>query len=394
MAPSSPPPDWADLPEDALMTVFERLGTAELLLGASVVCRSWFRLATGEPQLWRRVDLTGCFDPTIDMEAMARAAVDRAAGRLEHFAADRFATDALLEYIAERLRVLLFSPFPIPRLGFQDSLVDVPLFWILYGLDPQDSIGAYVILGYAGKIRTDCLKSLRLLNCMDFSYKGLVVVGLRNPHIEELELTGCLPLHKILKIPTGAVGCIFAHLKCLRLNDRWFDIELDDVLDNYLARGIADSMPELRDLQLFANRLHNNALYDILDKCPHLESLDLRHCFNIVVDAELEARCSKLTVVRFPKDSTKDYEYETLIEKFSLRSLAIQIEPPPEWLFPGSDDDSEDDGDSGNDNEDDGDSGDDNEDDGDSNEDDGDSGDGSEDDEDGDVCYFGHVLVL
>ncbi|GJM91023.1 hypothetical protein PR202_ga07358 [Eleusine coracana subsp. coracana] len=142
------------------------------------------------------------------------------------------------------------------------------------------------------------------------------------------------------------VGRDFPHLKRLRLNSRWFDIELEEFRDNYLVHGIAKSMLELRDLQLFANRLHNNALYDILDKCPHLESLDLRHCFNIEVNAELKAKCSKLKDVRLPKDSTKDYECETLIKTLQLGSLLFEARQFPYHGFPDSDNDDDDDGDS------------------------------------------------
>nr|TKW38838.1 hypothetical protein SEVIR_1G141200v2 [Setaria viridis] len=292
MAASTPvTPNWADLPDDALLTVFERLGSADVLLG---VCRSWLRVATGEPRLWRRVDLADCcFDPTTNMEAMARAAVDRAAGCLEHFAADRFATSKLLRYIAKR---------------------------------------------------TNCLKSLHLLTCMDFWYNDLVILGKRNPNLEELELTGCLPVRSILKIPMEAIGRAFPHLKRLRLNNRWLNIELDEFLDNYQALGISNSMPELRSLQLFANRLHNNVLYDILDKCPHLESLDIHQCFNIEVDAALKAKCSRLKGVKFPKDSTKDYEYETFVESTMPGSLTFQIDPPPplpNYEYPSSDEDGE-----------------------------------------------------
>ncbi|CAO2038539.1 unnamed protein product [Urochloa humidicola] len=335
-APAPPVPNWAELPDDALLTVFERLGSADVLLGASVVCRSWFRIATREPRLWRRVDLADCcFDPTTDMEAMARAAVDRAAGRLEHFAADRFATGKLLRYIATR---------------------------------------------------TNCLKSLRLLTCVDFWYKDLVAVGKRNPNLEELELTGCLPVRSILKIPMEVIGHAFPHLKRLLLNNRWANIELDDFLDNYQALGISNSMPELRSLQLFANRLHNNALHDILDKCPHLESLDIRQCFNIDVDAALEAKCSRLKDVRFPKDSTKDYHYETFTESPMPGSLTFVIDPPPpppNYEYPNIDGDGEcDDEDCEND-------GKDNDDDG------GDIGNHDEDSEDDDDLEYalGHIMT-
>ncbi|RCV06180.1 hypothetical protein SETIT_1G142700v2 [Setaria italica] len=243
MAASTPvTPNWANLPDDTLLTVFERLGSVDVLLG---VCRSWLRVATGEPRLWRCVDLADCcFDPTTDMEAMARAAVDRAAGCLEHFAADRFATSKLLRYIAKR---------------------------------------------------TNCLKSLHLLTCMDFWYNDLVILGKRNPNLEELELTGCLPVRSILKIPMEAIGRAFPHLKRLRLNNRWLNIELDEFLDNYQALA-------------------------------------------------LKAKCSRLKGVKFPKDSTKDYEYETFVESTMPGSLTFQIDPPPplpNYEYPSSDEDGE-----------------------------------------------------
>jgi hypothetical protein len=167
------------------------------------------------------------------------------------------------------------------------------------------------------------LKSLRLLNCTNFSYIGLFVLGMkRNTGLQELELTDCLPVQLIFKIPIEVIGSVFPHLKCFRLNSQWFDIVLDELPDNYRADGIAESMSELRDLQLFANRLDNNALYDILDKCTHLESLDLRYCFNIKVSAELKAKCSKLKDVKSPNDSIKDYEYETFIDS-PIRLLRV-----------------------------------------------------------------------
>uniref|UniRef100_J3LC89 FBD domain-containing protein n=1 Tax=Oryza brachyantha TaxID=4533 RepID=J3LC89_ORYBR len=154
--------------------------------------------------------------------------------------------------------------------------------------------------------RTTCMKSLRLLDCMEIADKGLVAVGKTSPCLEELELTTC-SIDILLKV----VGQAFPNLKCLWLNNRWFDIQLDEFRDNFHALGIACSMPKLRHLQLFANRLRNNALAAILDNCLHLESLDLRQCFNVYVDAELQAKCVRLKDVRFPNDSTKDYEYET-----------------------------------------------------------------------------------
>lgn len=287
MATPPPSPDWAGLPDDALLTVFQRLGASEVLLGTAVVCRNWLRVATGEPDLWRRVDLSDCFDPTIDMVAMACAAVDRAGGRLEHFSADCFVNDRLLFYIAKR---------------------------------------------------TEGLKSLRLVNCMKVSDKGLVAVGKRSPHLEELELTTCS-----IYVSMKAVGQAFPQLKRLRLNNRWVDIQCEESFDNRRALDIASSMPELRHLQLFANRLRSNALVAILDNCHHLESLDLRQCFNIHIDAELRAKCARLKDVKLPKDSTSDYEHESYIETLSLNTVPLLFPNHGTGTVHGSGDGDEDD---------------------------------------------------
>ncbi|VVB07874.1 unnamed protein product [Arabis nemorensis] len=71
------------------------------------------------------------------------------------------------------------------------------------------------------------------------------------------------------------------------------------------ALAIAESMPQLRHLQLIWNKLTDTGLKAILDKCPHLEHLDLRKCSKIKLSGDLEVRCLKmLKVFRRPEDST------------------------------------------------------------------------------------------
>jgi len=120
-----------------------------------------------------------------------------------------------------------------------------------------------------------------------------------------------------------AVGRCCPHLKSLKFNNRGRYYECDEVrghVENMSYQGyhlgpdeealaIAENMSELRHLQLFGNRLTNNGLQAILDGCPHLESLDLRQCFNVMPAENLRRRCvEQIKDLRFP--STYDYEFD------------------------------------------------------------------------------------
>jgi hypothetical protein len=123
-----PARDWSELPLDALVSVFVKLGAIEILMGAGLVCRSWLQAAE-LPELWRSV-VMACHkvvDNIVDVDddtvraspvepkinrdvlcAMARVAVDRSRGQLEVFVAMRFVTDQLLEYIGNRYQLIVF----------------------------------------------------------------------------------------------------------------------------------------------------------------------------------------------------------------------------------------------------------------------------------------------
>ncbi|RLM60785.1 putative F-box/LRR-repeat protein 23 [Panicum miliaceum] len=69
-------------------------------------------------------------------------------------------------------------------------------------------------------------------------------------------------------------------------------------------------MHGLRTLQLFSNILTNMGLETILDNCSHLESLDIRHCFNVDMDETLLLKCARIKTLRLPDDPTDDYDLE------------------------------------------------------------------------------------
>uniref|UniRef100_J3MR34 F-box domain-containing protein n=1 Tax=Oryza brachyantha TaxID=4533 RepID=J3MR34_ORYBR len=152
------------------------------------------------------------------------------------------------------------------------------------------------------------LKSLRLISCNDVSNEGFGEAIKRFPLLEELELSLCENVfgHDVFE----TVGRACPQLKRFRLSECGFYSmeEYEDINDDE-AMGIA-SMTQLRSLQIFGNSLTNAGLEDILDNCPHLESLDIRHCFNVFMDDTLQAKCARIKALRLPDDSTDDYEFQ------------------------------------------------------------------------------------
>jgi hypothetical protein len=124
--------------------------------------------------------------------------------------------------------------------------------------------------------------------------------------LEELDLSNC---RGDFQKTCAAAGKACPLLKSLRLSSKRFVKHSQDPADGE-ATAIASTMPGLRSLQLFAKRLSNGGLVAILDGCPLLESLDIRHCFNISMNYEMRARCSRIETFRRPHDPTDDYDLE------------------------------------------------------------------------------------
>ncbi|CAO2142158.1 unnamed protein product [Urochloa humidicola] len=153
--------DWSELPQDALFSVFVKLGAIEILMGAGLVCRSWLQAAK-LPDLWRSVGMAHhkllndidmevldevggvgfspvregykYVEPKISRDvlcAMARVAVDRSCGQLEVFVGKLLVTDELLEYIADRspsLKALgLISCGRVFNKGYTELISKCPL---------------------------------------------------------------------------------------------------------------------------------------------------------------------------------------------------------------------------------------------------------------------------
>ncbi|TVU43211.1 hypothetical protein EJB05_09658, partial [Eragrostis curvula] len=157
-------------------------------------------------------------------------------------------------------------------------------------------------------IKAPALKSLRLIYCYDVCQEAFMEAIRKFPMLEELELSLS---SNVNGAAFGVVGESCPHLKRFRLNKKIFigleggGFDRDDE-----ARGIA-KMHELRSLQLFNCEFTDTGLTAILDGCPHLESLDIRRCFNVTMDATaIRAKCAMMKTLKLPHDSTASYEFQ------------------------------------------------------------------------------------
>ncbi|KAF6983081.1 hypothetical protein CFC21_001368 [Triticum aestivum] len=155
--------------------------------------------------------------------------------------------------------------------------------------------------------RAPSLKSLRFISSKYITNEGLLEALNKFPVLEELELSLCK--HVFGKVYEGiSIAC--PRLKCLKVNyPCFYNIEDIEYNKDEEALGIA-TMFVLPSLQLFGSELTNVGLATILDNCPHLEYLDIRHCFNIHMDITLRAKCARVKTMRLPHDSTDDYEFQ------------------------------------------------------------------------------------
>ncbi|KAL6843361.1 hypothetical protein ACP4OV_027074 [Aristida adscensionis] len=263
--PESDVRDWSKLPLDALSSIFMKLGAIEILMSAGLVCHSWLATAKA-PKLWHFVDMTRhklVFSKGTDtLCAMAKVAIDRSGGQMESFWAQKFVTCELLDYIASR---------------------------------------------------TNSLKSIRLIGCTFTWSESLASFAANCPTLEEIECSH----HKMPAELFRYIGSVCPQLKRLRIHMRWFDS--DEIMlemmgesgqsdededeeshedweprQNEDAFAIAESLHELRLLQIAGNSLTNTGVYAILKGCPHLECLDISDCCNVAVNEELKARCARL----------------------------------------------------------------------------------------------------
>ncbi|KAF8775009.1 hypothetical protein HU200_005058 [Digitaria exilis] len=245
--------DCLELPLDALASIFDKLGAIEILMGAGLVCHSWLKAAK-VPELWRSVNI---LDHKVVHELDR---VGSSAGGVEE-----------PKINGNVLRAM--AKVAVDRSGGQ-------------------------LLAFAG---SPGLRALGLISSDGVSNEGFSELVAKCPLLENLMLSLCNNVHG-REVYEGT-GRACPQLKNFVLGKRMLDslIQLyyrDDELGSE-ALG-ATAMHGLRRLTLLGSDLTNDELAVILDSCPHLELLDLRDCFQLVVDDALRARCTGIKSLTLP----------------------------------------------------------------------------------------------
>ncbi|KAM5587544.1 putative F-box/LRR-repeat protein 23 [Rosa sericea] len=282
--------NWTELPEKATASILSRLGAIEILESAQKVCMKWRKLCK-DPFMWSKIDMRNDGEVNYDLEEMCRHAVDRSSGNLVDINIEYFGTDELLEYITERRLRLLYCD-DISDGGLSKVASKLPL-----------------------------LEELDISLCQNISHKALAMVG-----------SSC-PLLKSFKF--NKEWCQFSHdgrgpyefhfsnhypriLKAYRKRDQ---VTFHGILDyDAEALAIAGTMHGLRHLQLFGNKLTDDGLRSILDCCPDLGSLDLRHCFILNMEGDLRRICDeRIEKLWLPHDSTEGKEFVARSEAYCFK---------------------------------------------------------------------------
>ncbi|CAL5003462.1 unnamed protein product [Urochloa decumbens] len=162
------------------------------------------------------------------------------------------------------------------------------------------------------------LKTLRLKHCY-LGREGFAEAIKKFPLLEELDLTHCNRVGNRM-VSYDSIGKACPHLQIFRqVNEPSAFEEMiyseyadrDSTRADAEALGIA-SMTELRTLQLQHSNISNSGLAAILDGCPHLESLDVRQCLCLRIDATMRARLTSLKSLRLPSEPREDYKQEVI----------------------------------------------------------------------------------
>ncbi|KAK1409571.1 hypothetical protein QVD17_36098 [Tagetes erecta] len=251
--------NWLDLPYDVTANILNRISMADILRKTQKVCTAWYKICK-DLAMWRVINMNDlwCYSAMLSITSMCKHAVDRSQGQLVDITLVYDDNANLLQYVADR---------------------------------------------------SSQLRRLELVNDYFTSIWSKAVM--KFPLLEELNLYKI----KVSKEDIETVGRYCPMLKTLKVNEKASCLPIlkrEESMMSYneIAIAIGQNLPELRHLEVIGNNMTNIGLQAILDNCHHLETLDLRGCFNIVLKGDLEKKCFEhIKYLKLPNNSLEDCPY-------------------------------------------------------------------------------------
>jgi len=92
--------NWLDLPRDAVLSIFRKLDTIDILIRPHNVCTTW-REISKDPSLYRTIDIHD-LGPSKYLELLCRRAIDYSCGQIIDINFNYYCTNDLLRLIADK----------------------------------------------------------------------------------------------------------------------------------------------------------------------------------------------------------------------------------------------------------------------------------------------------
>ncbi|GMY11388.1 F-box protein FBW2-like [Fagus crenata] len=233
---------WDELIPDALGLIFKNLSLQEILTVIPRVCKSWGKAVKG-PYCWQEIDIEqwSQLRRPETLDRMLQMLITRSSGSLRKLCVTSLPSDQSLSFIADHAKSL--QTLRLPRSEISNEIVE-QVAW-----------------------RLSTLTFLDISHC-------------RNIGVPALEMIG-----KHCKSLTG-------------LRRTMHPLELIDKLNqDDEALAIAATMPKLRHLEVAYPLISTESVLKILSSCPELELLDVRGCWNVILDEKIVKKFSKVKVV-------------------------------------------------------------------------------------------------
>lgn len=234
---------WDELIPDALGLIFRNLSLQEKLAVVPRVCKSWGKVVTG-PYCWQEIDIEEWSDlaEPDSIDRLLRLLIVRSSGSVRKLCVSELQNDLMFSFIAEHASSL--RTLRLPRSNMSDVIVEQ----------------------FAGRLST--------VTFLDLSYCG--------------------------KIGARALEAMGKHCKSLTgLRRNMHPIDMDGKLSQEdEAHSIATTMPKLKQLEIAYLLIETESVMEIISKCPELDLLDLRGCWNVKLDEKhLKEKFPKLKVL-------------------------------------------------------------------------------------------------